>query len=354
MRCIIHIGTEKTGSTAIQAYLSSNRDALLDQGVHLCTSMGVGNNRALPAAVMSLAREDDFTRSMAFESERKRKAWCRAVLGRLKAEIREMSGQAEVFLISSEHFHSRLLSSEEVQGLHDVLAPYFDGFEIICYLRRQDRMARSLYSQALRAGYTPESTLPLARMKGRKPGNLPPYFDFASLLQRWAEAFGEDCISPLVYSRASFFGGDVVHDFLHATGLRSDRPVESQASNPALSCEAQAVLLRVNALLEGDSPPAANRIRNTVVKYLEHKAPGRSVLPTEGEAREYYGYFEESNSLVAQRWFDRDELFDRDFSQYPAEITVADPEKVADLLAGLLLEQLAAQTSAQATTGTGD
>jgi hypothetical protein len=344
MRCIIHIGTEKTGSTAIQRYLWTNRDALMETGVYLCRSMGEGNNRALPAAVMSLEKEDDFTRRMSFASAEERRAWCRTALGRLEEEIHEVTGQAEIFLISSEHFHSRLQHPDEVRALKDFLAPHFDEFEIVCYLRRQDRMARSLYSQALRAGYTPETTLPLARMKARKPGNLPPYFDFSSLLQRWADAFGEHSVKPLVYSRGGFHGGDIVHDFLHTTGLRSDLPVQPEPSNPALSCDAQAVLLRVNALLERDVRSDANRLRDALVDYLERNAPGKSRLPTEEEAREYYRYFEESNSQVARRWFDRAELFDDDFSQYPAEPPLADPDRVADLLAGFMLDQLAVQS----------
>ena len=33
-KCILHIGTEKTGTTAIQEYLKSNRDALAKQGFY--------------------------------------------------------------------------------------------------------------------------------------------------------------------------------------------------------------------------------------------------------------------------------------------------------------------------------
>ena len=56
---VLHIGTEKTGTTSIQEFLKKNRDKLRKKGVYIPQSpmVGNGNHRWIP----SLANNDDFS-----------------------------------------------------------------------------------------------------------------------------------------------------------------------------------------------------------------------------------------------------------------------------------------------------
>jgi hypothetical protein len=49
MHCILHIGTEKTGTTLIQNWLYENKDALSAQGIGLTETGEKANNRKLCA-----------------------------------------------------------------------------------------------------------------------------------------------------------------------------------------------------------------------------------------------------------------------------------------------------------------
>ena len=49
MQCILHIGTEKTGTTLIQNWLYANQEALSEQGVFLSEQLGKTNNRLISA-----------------------------------------------------------------------------------------------------------------------------------------------------------------------------------------------------------------------------------------------------------------------------------------------------------------
>lgn len=333
MRCVIHIGTEKTGSTAIQGYLFANQAALKKNGVHVCTSAGRSNNRALPAAFMSADKTDDFFRLLNIDSEKKRNSWRKKLLKNFKNEVRRAARSSSLFLISSEHFHSRLLTDAEVKDFHTFLAPLFDDIQVICYLRRQDRMALSRYSQALRAGFTPESPLPVLK---RKP-HIPAYFNFQALLRRWAQPFGKKNVMPRIYSKSELVEGDVVQDFIRSVGLPVKNAGTIRVENRALSAEAQAVLIRVNEKLKGADPMAAKRLRQLLVNYLENNSQGRSIQPTLADAQDFYEAFLETNSVVAHRWFGRDSLFDTDFSGYPTEPEPVCREKVFDLLADFML-----------------
>ena len=62
MKAIVHIGTEKTGTTSIQKFLFQNRKKLRNGGFHFLQSAGSTNNRALPAYFIAEHLYDDFYR----------------------------------------------------------------------------------------------------------------------------------------------------------------------------------------------------------------------------------------------------------------------------------------------------
>jgi hypothetical protein len=344
MHCIVHIGTEKTGSTAIQHFLHSNWHKLKQRGAHVCTSVGKPNNRSLPAAFMSEDKCDDFLRRHKLQDVGDRRAWTKELKNGLVMEISQARKDSQVFVISSEHFHSRLTSSAEVSSFHEFLAPLFDRVTVICYLRRQDHLAMSRYSEAMRAGHVHKSPLPELAKNPHK--QLPPYFDFAALLDRWAGFFGEENIQPQIYSKEELLEGNVIHDFLKVTGLQLDDPNEPNAdkANMSLSVEAQSVLLGVNRKInESGARETSMRLRGKLVRYLQANAPGASRRSTSAEAEQFYSLFELSNNLVAKRWFNKDRLFEADFSDYPDFAPVVSGERAAELLAGFMLQEMKKQ-----------
>jgi len=281
---------------------------------------------------------DDFIRSKKFEDIDARHSWKSKLLKDLSTEVAKSRKNASVFVVSSEHFQSRLQSPVEVGELHSFLTTLFDDIEVVCYLRRQDQMALSRYSEALRAGHVPFSPLPMRVLK-KKPESLPPYFDFQSLMERWADAFGEDCIQPRVYSREDLLKGDIVTDFLAAADINISHSIDvkREKKNIALSAEAQTILLGVNKKFREEGVAPTNPLREGLIEYLEQNATGESRLPSASRAREFYGFFEASNNTIARRWFKRETLFDTDFSQYPEKATIAITAKVVEILAGFLL-----------------
>lgn len=333
MRAILHIGTEKTGSSSLQAWLSAAASDLRQRRVHCCVSGGRGNNRALAAAFMAEDESDDFLRMHALVEPAARAAWRAEFLERLRKEV--ASCGAETFIISSEHFHSRLLDPLQVQALADFLRPLFTEIEVRVYLRRQDELALSFYSQKLRAGFIPPTILPLANIR-RPRSTPPPFFDFDALLTRWASAFGAAAVKPALYDRDALRGGDVVSDFRHYARL-PQLPVSLPAPvNTALPAPAQAALLRFNESCAGDreSRDRHRPLREALVAFLQARATGASLLPTRAEAREFYDAFAPGNARVARQWFGRERLFDESFERYPSEPEAVDWEQAATLLAG--------------------
>ncbi|CAN0605052.1 unnamed protein product, partial [Ectocarpus sp. 12 AP-2014] len=182
--------------------------------------------------------------------------------------------------------------TSEVQAFVDAVAPLFDGVRVICYLRRQDRMALSFYTQKLRGGFIPPSILPLANVRRKAPA-LPPFFDFESLLQRWAGALGSEVIEPVVYSKATLAGGNVVTDFYTRIGCLYPGEDDAPRANESLSCAAQMALLAFNRAKGGDldSRNRARTEREALCKFLQRESTGAGVLPSHEEAAEFLDAF---------------------------------------------------------------
>jgi len=316
MHCVLHIGIEKTGSTALQHFLHNNGKGLKRNGVHLCTSVGTPNNRSLPAAFMAEGRSDVFIQRLKLKNIGERRRWKKQLLKAFSKEVAQAKKKSDTFLISSEHFHSRLWAPAEVKDFYAFLRPMFDTITVICYLRRQDYLGLSRYSEIMRAGLVQSSPLPVAVQDGR--GVIRAYYNFETLLERWSAAFGEENIQPRIYSKSDLLNGDIIDDFLSAAGLEIDNAERALGdnSNSALSAEAQLVILGVNRVLKEQGRTESDMLlRANLVRFLQNQAPGISRQPTSAEARAFYKIFESSNKRIAAKWFDRECLFDTDFTK---------------------------------------
>mgnify|MGYP006272359197 CR=1 FL=1 len=337
MRLYLHIGTEKTGSTAIQAQLERNRDGLAAQGYALPRFLGDANHRALACAFISDEASDDFLSARALHTPRERAEFRRRLLQRLDTDRREAARHAHSYVISSEHFQSRLSTAGEVRRFACSVLPLFSEVRVLCYLRRQDRMALSFYTEKLRNGYLPATILPLQNLERWAP-ILPPFFDFEALLERWSAACPGALIEPRIYSRGALEGGDVVQDFFAWLGCPAPAAAGALRANAALSRAGQTALLAFNRAHGGD---AAGRARSQALRerlndFLQRRAAGSGRLPARREAEFWLQAFAAANGRVARRWFARGELFDRDLADYPAESTPPDWERAAQLLAEFL------------------
>ncbi|MEL6647753.1 MAG: hypothetical protein AAFQ05_08615, partial [Pseudomonadota bacterium] len=149
MKCVLHIGTEKTATTLLQNWLYDNEAALSAQGVALSQVMNAPNNRKL--VTYAQGGIDDYLKMRGIHDEAARQVFFRGFPEAMDAEIRAKAQSGHhTFLITSEHFHSRLQGPQQVARVREILAPYFDEFRIVCYFREQSKKRTSLYSTGLR------------------------------------------------------------------------------------------------------------------------------------------------------------------------------------------------------------
>ena len=332
MRCVLHIGTEKTGTTALQSALSSQRKQLARAGVYYARSPGDFNCRSLVAAFTPLNIPDDYKLQHELTEQEKFARWRQSLLDEILNEINRVRGKHHTYVLSSEHFSSRVTTKEDVDALADYLRTGFDDIEVVCYLRRQDLMATSRINEGLRAGFS-QRWFP----KIKTDSGLPSLYNYQALIQRWSDAFGESTMRLRIFERPNLVGGDVLTDFSETQlGLRLTQG-ERGNSNASLSLTAQIALMMFNEAMGVKSRFHVAEHRRKLAKYLERVAPGEDGKPIRSQAFSFYKHFEEGNTYLAQQYFKRDRLFEESFDEYPEHELESDIESAASLLAGFYL-----------------
>ncbi|WP_134726307.1 hypothetical protein [Paracoccus luteus] len=309
MDLILHIGTEKTGTTSIQQALAASRDALAERGILYPALLGTENHMEIAAAAMGPRANDSIQIQELARTGLDLPAYVDAVRARLAAEI-EATG-ANTLLISNEHCHGRLDTPESVQRLAQLLGAPFRRVRVIVYLRRQDQMAVSLHSTRLKGGGT-GAMLP-------QWGIVPQYYDPHGLMARYADVFGQAAITPRLYERNRLAGGDVVRDFFQTAELGIDPPAMTKA-NPSLSRAQARFLSLFNARVPLIVDRKVNPDRGPVVAAIIRVLPGPPARPARAEAMRFQQQFDVVNRLARERFMptlDRPTLFDDDFSAYP-------------------------------------
>ena len=163
---------------------------------------------------MAMDHVDDFIVDAKLIDLKRRKKWREMVKERFEndmARIKKLHCDAVIF--TCEHFHSRLKTEAEVEALKALLSPFFDDFEIIGYLRRQDQLASSLYSTYLKVGGFSRDMLIPDIVKDDD------YYDFMRLYKKWSNVFGKSAITFRRYDKDHFFEGEIRKDFLKAVGI---------------------------------------------------------------------------------------------------------------------------------------
>jgi len=303
MLCLLHIGVEKTGTTALQASFTENRQELLRQGVLYPVMDGEAHHARLAGS--ALDEPPSWSGSPAgVDTPDQRRAWMRA---KLQDEV--AASGAHTVLLSSELLHSQLRTADQVARIKDVLDAWATDYRVAIYLRRQDRATVSRLSTSLRSGLTPAPDFSELRWLW--------IFDYARGLDMWASVFGEERIVPRVYDPVAAALSD---DFYGAylPDVSTVDLVEPVSTNVALSAEAQGYLLAFNR-----HPPRwardPHRLRRRFLAFLEASLPGPSAAPSRSQASACYEQYAASNAAVVERWFHGQALFDDDFTRYPEQ-----------------------------------
>lgn len=287
-RVVIHIGLDKTGTSAIQSFFLKNRQSLLDSGVDY-TLIGLhrpGNGHHILShkwgGWLDISKLD-------VDPE---VAW--ADLARACAR------SDKTIVISSERFTGVSAHRNFDEHLQFIAEKLKDSHvTIVGYVRRQDALAESYFKQGVR-GKSHNLTIKDYIQ------DLPPQFDFLMLFNRWAKIFGEVNVRARLYSHRVFKNSDLIQDFFATAELPFPKDPDYSASfaNPSLSAMCAKLLTQP----ELRSLTGHQKFRQAAIDQIGNyvsEVNSQNTLLCESDRLRIMERYESSNRIFSSRYLDR-------------------------------------------------
>lgn len=335
MKLILHIGTEKTGTTSIQKYLYQNRDLLEENGIYIPKSFGNINHRSIPGYCKRSDKFDDFHIASGILTKEERKSFEKEFENSIKNEFKTIPKHIHTVIISSEHFHSRLLFQDEIDNVKKLFEPFFKEIKIVVYLRRQIDLATSLYSTELKSGnVVPEINIFIKKRCLAQSH----YFNYEKFLSLWECTFGKENLEIKLFDKEKFYENNLILDFsFFAFGELLENIRQSlvfpEKENESLTPLGQEILLLLNEKKAKESFDKYNSIANKI----NHLYRGEGKHPNYELAIDVMNIYAESNQQIQKKYFQTHErLFSNSFEKYKNLNTPSDYEKELKLFEEIL------------------
>jgi hypothetical protein len=333
---ILHIGTEKTGSTSIQKFLNLNREVLGGLNIHIpLTLMGdMGSHEWMPVLAFEKDRSNQFVRRQRFSSPLDREQKISTKLAAFSKEIQTVSSRSSRWLISCEHLQSSLTKKADVIRLRKILEGLFGEIEILLYIRRPILTAVSLWSTHVKSGgQLAHLPLPTDNSYWENVCN------YRRTVQLWQAAFPKSKISIRLFQKEDFVNHDLIDDFCSAIGIMPIGSMKRPSKeNETLSHKGIQYLIYLNQYL----PPFRNNqpsilregIIDMVQKYTSNLP---KYYPSLQEVNAYEDYFSESCNWILSNYFHgRSQLWSPELINNGASIPSPAVEKLTESEIALL------------------
>jgi hypothetical protein len=274
-KIFIHIGMHKTGTTTIQhALREANASAGAKEGWDYI---------AKPLATKNLMHAQAYDENLVKEFSED-----------LNKKVSQ-SGKSLIKIISSEGLSGLPTDGYMNSGvvatmLRDATRKY--DVKIIIYLRRQDDMAESMYTQKIHEG----NSLEFEEFIPQLTSGLS--YNYSRILQDWVSCFGKENVIVNSYHAAAQRG--LLKDFgeiIGSAGILNSKP---ERRNPSYSYDAIKIARIANASLDESSK---RRLRRALQKTMAKQKSKAHALFSEDGRKEFLDKYKDSNQEVTDMFF---------------------------------------------------
>ena len=229
MHGLIHIGTEKTGTTSIQEFINKNTQNFNKNNIKTLKSFGKYSQSSLCIFGINTNRSQVYKNNFSLNNKTDIHSKRKELSLLLGNELSKFNHDDSV-LISSEHLHSLLQTKEEILNFKKALILHgVKTFKIIIFLRPHADLYVSRISTIFKSGFI--SNLPGASYPWSN--HSPPHlYKYKKSLKTWIEAFSDDEVSVNKYSK------NIVENFLESIDVyTNDYNLSTKYKNKPLSPE---------------------------------------------------------------------------------------------------------------------
>jgi hypothetical protein len=283
----IHIGTHKTGTTAIRKAIRSHKKKLGREGIR------------------------DIGRPLHFKKIRLSESINEEIADFSKKELAMQIKRESLFgrnklIISAEHFCGNVCTGyDNSQVVAEYLKAITDELpvrvRIIVYLRRQDNFVQSMYTQLIKEGASFEFEEYLDDLQKDA-------FNWERLVNGYAKQFGSENIILKKYDKEEMQGlHSLVQGFGEIIGSKFlSKNRDSSSSNNGLSPDAVDLLKKINPYL---SEFEQGRLRRILENIRPKKPFAAYNYFSFTQRNEFLERYTKSNAEIAKRYFNTDRLF---------------------------------------------
>lgn len=331
----LHIGTEKTGTTAIQDWLYCNKKNLKKENLYVPYTFGKKNHSLLASIFSDINWNDLSIMNSLPESEKKRNQYFHYLKQKFRDEIARID-QSNV-LVSSEFLQSRLRTPSEISKLSKFLYSIFKEIHIILYVRKPILCATSLYSQSIRSGQFHDFPAPHEKYFNN-------VMDHKSTYNRWNQFFSK--IILRLYDKKKLLKQNLFLDFQSAINLsyaKLDAPKDYN-NNTSLNSLQLYLHLAYNKQVKNRHLIKTSNIRK-IIPNITKNIPTKGLIPSIYTQVSYADFYKKSDDWLhtnffkeySTLWSHNDELLtNSSFRHSWEELT---PEQ-GIYLSGLLLDEI--------------
>ncbi|MEQ8268136.1 MAG: hypothetical protein RH982_13140 [Parvibaculum sp.] len=149
--CLLHIGPQKTGSSAIQRWFADR--SLEAEGIFYSKALGPVSHPFFVSLFQEYDADSPFTVDTGSRTAEDFSSWKKAKIEEFKEEVRSFRGSGLRFFVIS-HENLARLSPRAVEDVGKTIKPLFDEVVVAGFLRPDAELARSWISTHARNGKT--------------------------------------------------------------------------------------------------------------------------------------------------------------------------------------------------------
>ena len=296
MKLILHIGTEKTGTTSIQKFLMINRELLNSNNILIpkTISLPEGNHRWGPAFAYDDDFEDDFTLRKFKKNKDLRKKMIEEKLKEFKKEI-SMSN-ANICIISSEQFSSRLTNIENIKKLKKLLSSLFDEISIVLYIRQPIEGAVSALSTSIKCGGV---------RKGLDLNIFSNNLNNLKIIKTWETIFSKKNFKIKLFDKVEFVNNDLIQDFCCECNIKiTSRFTIPEKKNKTLTLDQMKYLNYLNQYYPRFINGRVNTKRGELNKFIIRNFKSSNYfLPTKKDYQLFQEHFADDDDFIKREYF---------------------------------------------------
>ena len=296
----LHIGVPKTGSSTIQKGLYHNQKRLRRNGFLYPRSGLIGTNH-----------KNIFFQLTSMEDHRAKYTPGAGNLEELAKEISET--RFNKIMISAEHF--ALFNSSQIKTLQNALNPFLT--KVIVYLRRQDQVIQSGWSQNAKRLVTKKS---LDQNIDEEISTNKSVYHYDYLLKKWAKAFGKENLILRIFEPDNL-SGHIFHDFLKTCGIESpDKFPIPISTNVSPGYRTLGLIQEISNRIDFENIDPITRVQigKEIERYCDQLGWDKDEkfnAIDEPTFNRIMTHFRPGNKKVAQEYLGKDELFSESFTK---------------------------------------